>query len=216
LSQWAKRGLIEEYGVDQDKVIVNPPGVDLTLWHPPSERTCQAARPKKLLFVGGDFERKGGHLLLEWFRQQAPGDVELHLVTKEPVSRGPGLFIYNDMSPNSGELQRLYQEADVFVLPTLADCTPIVTIEAMASGLPIIMSNVGGYADMVEDGGNGFIVSSGNISELGAALSAILQDDSRRLAMGRRSRSLSEQRFDVEKTAAKTLGLVKDLAGGAR
>jgi glycosyltransferase involved in cell wall biosynthesis len=214
LSHWARRGIIEEYGVDGNKVVVNPPGVDLDFWRPTPEPTRSTHRRKKVLFVGGDFRRKGGYLLLEWFRQCAGRNIELHLVTKEPVQKGPNIFIYDNVGPNSAELRSLYQDADVFALPTLADCTPIVTIEAMASGLPVIMSDVGGFADMVEDGGNGFVVGSGNVSELTAALFAVLDDDARRLAMGRRSRNLAQERFDVERNASRTLGLLKDLAAG--
>ena len=207
--------MIEEYGVDDGKVVVNPPGVNLDFWHPANVRQSDD-NGRKVLFVGGDFRRKGGHLLLEWFRHQAAPDVELHVVTKESVPDGPNVFVYHDVAPNSEKLQRLYQEADVFVLPTLADCFGIVTVEAMASGLPVIMSDVGGYADMVENGANGFVIRSGNVSEMGKAIAAVLDARSSRVTMGARSRQLAEERFDLKKNSARTLGLLRDLANGER
>jgi glycosyltransferase involved in cell wall biosynthesis len=214
-SHWARRGMIEEYGVNDDKVVVNPPGVNLDFWQP-SRVGKGGDNGRKVLFVGGDFRRKGGHLLLEWFRHQAAPDIELHVVTRESVPSAPKLFVYHDVPPNSETLRRLYREADVFVLPTLADCFGIVTVEAMASGLPVIMSDVGGYADMVENGANGFVIRSGDVREMGDAIASVLDAGSRRTAMGLRSRQLAEERFDLKRNASRTLGLLKDLANGER
>jgi len=104
----------------------------------------------RVLFVGADFARKGGPLLLEV--AAALGDrCELHLVTRTPLQPRPGVHVYPDLGPNSPMLRQLYAQADLFVLPTLADCFPLVVQEAMAAGLPVVASDLGAIGEAVAD-----------------------------------------------------------------
>jgi glycosyltransferase involved in cell wall biosynthesis len=214
-SRWAKQSAIDDYGIAAGKVVVNPPGVDLANW---ARGIAPAANGDghvlRVLFVGGDFRRKGGELLLRWMREQQRDDVELHLVTKEPVSPQAGVFVYRDLQPNSDQLLGLYHQADLFVLPSLGECFGIATVEAMAAGLPVIASDVGGTADIIDHGHNGFIVKAGDLGDLTAAIDAVLADAGRRAAMSARSRALAEERFDLHRNARRTLGLIKDAAAG--
>jgi glycosyltransferase involved in cell wall biosynthesis len=210
-TRWARDSAIADYGVPAERVRVNPPGIDLTRFHP-TERPAEPDRPKRVLFVGGDFKRKGGDLLLEWFRSRSYQNVELHLVTREAVEPSPGVFVYRNVQPNSGDLSKLHSESDVFVLPSLGECFGISTIEAMASGLPVIQSDSGGTADIIEPGQNGFIVPAGSTRALGEAIESLLADDTRRAAFGKASRELACERFDVVKNAKRTFGWLKELA----
>ena len=98
-SHWAAEAIIREYAVPAERVHVVPPGVDLRLWPQRAQRAEQAHLPR-LLFVGGDFERKGGPLLLDVFRAHFRGRCELHLVTKGDVAPEDGVFVYSDLGPN--------------------------------------------------------------------------------------------------------------------
>lgn len=212
-SNWAKESTIRDYGIDAKKVIVNPPGIKLDFWKPAPEQSERAPNtPRRILFVGGDFRRKGGKLLLEWFRQQTSGNYELHIVTREAVDSAPGLYIYHDMQPNTPRLLDLYHQSDLFVLPSLGECFGIATVEAMGTGLPVITSDVGGVADIVDVGRNGFIVPNNNVQELGRAIASVFADEQRRAAMGLQSRQIAEQRFDVRRNAARTFGYLKQIA----
>lgn len=212
-SNWAKHSAIRDYGIAANNVIVNPPGIKLDFWKPAPERVARdASQARRILFVGGDFRRKGGHVLLDWFRHQPAGAYTLHIVTREPVETAPGLQIYRDMQPNSTNLLGLYHQSDLFVLPSLGECFGIATIEAMGAGLPVITSDVGGVADIVEVGRNGLIVPSNNPQELGQAITAMFADEQRRVAMGTQSRVLAEQRFDLRRNAARTFGYLRQIA----
>jgi glycosyltransferase involved in cell wall biosynthesis len=112
----------------------------------------------------------------------------LHLVTRADVSARPGVEVHRHLTPNSPELRALYEQADVFVLPSLAECFGIATVEAMASGLPVVQSDRGGSADIVEHGTNGYLVRAGDVADLGAALSAVLDTPGLARSMGRASR----------------------------
>ena len=210
-SHWAKQSAVDDYGVDSDKVVVNPPGVDLSFWRPAPERAEAARRPRRVLFVGGDFQRKGGELLLDWHAGQDPDDVELHLVTRDPVPAAPGRFVYDDMAPNTDRLLALYHDADLFVMPSLGECFGIATVEAMAAGLPVIGSDVGGTADIIEPGGNGYITRAGDGADLAEAIAAVLDDEAKWRSMGARSRALAEERFDLRTNARRTLDHLKQL-----
>jgi len=74
------------------------------------------------------------------------------------------------------EVVRAYASAEVFVLPSLFEPFGIVLLEAMAAGLPIVASRVGGIVDVVEDGKTGLLVPSGNPEALADALEHLLSD----------------------------------------
>jgi glycosyltransferase involved in cell wall biosynthesis len=212
-SRWARQSVVEDYGVPSEKVVVNPPGVNLTFWKPDATAHRRTSdQPVRVLFVGGDFRRKGGTHLLEWYQNQDPTNYELHVVTREPVAPRPGLFIYNNMQPNSPDLKRLYMQSDLFVLPSMGECFGIATVEAMAAGLPVIASDVGGTADIIEPGRNGYIIPAGSAAAINQAITAIASDKSRMHDMGLQSRQIAEERFDLEVNARRTLSWLKQIA----
>lgn len=215
-SEWAKASVVDDYGVDASRVMVNPPGVDLMRWSPPTSGRAHEDRPRRILFVGADFERKGGDLLLDWFRRARPADTELHLVTRGSVDEAlPGVVVHRDLVPNSDRLVELYRTSDVFVLPSRAECFGIATVEAMATGLPVVVAETGAAAEIVADGHNGHLVAPGRVEPLGEALMALLDDEAGRRRMGEVSRRLAEERFDVVVNATRTITTMIDLAAGS-
>ena len=113
---WTRQGLIDEYGVAASKITVVPPGVDVSRWKRVDARPDDAdSGPIRILFVGGDLERKGGLLLLDAFRtlRDDPSlpELELHLVTKTPVAAEKGLVVHSSMTPNSAELVDLFHRS---------------------------------------------------------------------------------------------------------
>ncbi|MAT06302.1 MAG: glycosyl transferase family 1 [Acidimicrobiaceae bacterium] len=212
-STWAGDSVIHDYGIAPDRVVINPPGVDLAAWAPGVRSIRPGDAPGRVLFVGADFDRKGGRDLLEWHRSLPDGSVRLDIVTRTEVEPSPSVFVHRGLTANSPALRALYRDADVFVLPSHGECFGIATIEAMASALPVVVTDVGGTADIVDHGDNGFIVPAGSPRELGAALTTILADPLRARHMGLRSRELAEERFDLEVSARRTLDHLKSIAG---
>jgi len=208
---WVRDSLCRDYGVDPDLTTVVPPGVDLSLFAPPQGLPRHAEGPIRVLFVGGDFDRKGGQLLLDCMRDGLAEDCELHIVTRDPVPPTPGIQVYHNLGPNDPRLLALYQTADVFALPTYADCLGIALVEAMAAGLPAVSTTVGAVPEIVEDGGSGILVGPGDGDQLGRALRRLARDRRLRERMGRRSRELAEQRFNVRRTVD---GVASAIASG--
>jgi hypothetical protein len=221
-SEWARRSLIADYGVPSEKVIVMPFSIDLDKWMaaPAGARAAlletSDALPR-ILFVGGHFERKGGPQLLEWFLAQGKGRCELHVVTRTPPdASAPGLHIHTDLETNDPRLIQLYHESHVFALPTLADCYSVASIEAMATGLPVILTNVGGAGEIVTDGVDGYSVEPGDSVALAQRLEEMISDPLRAIAMGEAARQTAEQRFDARNFASALLGHMKAFADERR
>ncbi len=209
--QWAKDSLINDYGVPAEKITVIPPGVDLALWpHRAQPRTASsdAQQRVKLLFVGGDFKRKGGDILLECFQRHFQERCELHLVTQEAVPQGPNLFVYNGVKPNSDTLTRLFAEADIFVFPTLADCAPVAVTEAMAASLPVISTRVGAIPEAVQQGKTGLLTDAGDGDQLRQALETLLAHPQQRLEMGQMGRRVVEAEYDAGNNARRLLDVI--------
>jgi glycosyltransferase involved in cell wall biosynthesis len=202
-SRWAADGLVR-LGIPRERIRVLPPGVDLEQWRP--RPRVESKGPLRLLFVGGNFERKGGLLLLELMRGAFAGRCELDVVTRDEVPATPGVRVHRTEA-NSAELLRLYAQAEVFVLPTRAECFGIATVEALASGLPAIMSNVGGAADIVDHGVTGWLIEP-TAESLAAALEQALAGRERLVEMGLRARGVAEERFDGRKNDATIVELL--------
>lgn len=210
-SQWAKDSLRDDYGVDPGQVTVIAPGVDLANFDVgPARPSRDNADRVRVLFVGGDFARKGGPLLLECMRNGLSDACELHLVTQHPVPSMPHVYVYRDLGPNDPRLLALYRDADIFALPTYADCLAVVLGEAMAAALPIVTTAVGAQPEAVRDGHSGIVLTPGDGDGLGAALRRLAADPSLRRTMGRHGREIAEQRFSARENARRIADVIHD------
>ncbi len=192
-SNWAADGL-RALGIQDGRIRVVHPGLDLAAWNPspPSPRNDA---PLRMLFVGGDFARKGGDILLDLMRGPLAGRCELDIVTRDAVGAAPPGVRVHRLETNSGELRALYQRADLFVMPTRAEAFGLVSVEAMASGLPVIVSDVGGARDIVEPGRTGWLIQPTAADTLAAIEHALSLGDTLG-DIGRRGRARAECLFD--------------------
>jgi glycosyltransferase involved in cell wall biosynthesis len=111
------------------------------------------------------------------------------------------------------DIPEILGSSDLFVLPTLDDVLPTVLAEAMASGLPIVASRVGGVPEMIEPGKNGLLVAPANQTQLADACIRLLHtpDEALRLAQG--GRDVAEARFNVRNQVQKLENIYQDLTG---
>jgi glycosyltransferase involved in cell wall biosynthesis len=214
-SEWTKLGLVQGYEVPADKITVIPPGVNVHEWRRPTARAPHAD-PVKILFVGGDLERKGGLVLLEAFRALRHLGLELHLVTKDRLAPEPDVFIYNNLEANSQPLKDLYHTCDIFALPTFGDCLPMVLSEAGASGMAIISTNVAAIPEIVRNGETGLTVPAGDAVSLTRALRDLATNPTLRMTLGERAVAHVTLNYDAPTNANRCLGLLKAEANAAR
>ena len=189
-SRFAARTFIER-GIPESKLIIAPMGVDLGQFTPGPSNT--ADRLPRILFVGAVGLRKGVPLLLRAFAR-LKDKAELHLVgpveedfrpilatlpVDNVVFRGPVA---------SERLQGLYSDADIFCLPSVEEGFGMVVTEAMACGLPPVVTERVGASDTITPKESGLIVANGDETALAEALEKLVSDPELRRAMGAAAR----------------------------
>jgi glycosyltransferase involved in cell wall biosynthesis len=201
-SDYARSSVIENFNIDESKVVTIPSGVDITRI-PFSDRSKKLSGNTslyKILFVGGDFRRKGGKDLLDVFLTSFKDIAELHIVTQANVTCDhPNVHVYNSVSAYTPQWLDLYHQADVYVMPTYADAFATVFLEAMAAGLPVIATTLAQITEAVIDGETGFLVNPGDRLELTHKIRCLIENPSLGLEMGAKGRKIAEQKFDSNK-----------------
>ena len=155
-AEWTKAGLVDRYEVPADKIVVIPPGVDYERWAAigaatiePAERTRSASCSS----AATSSARAGSSCSTPLRRLRADGvDVELDLVTRDDGARSRRRACPPRARTEQPRADPLYHRADVFCLPTLGDCLPMVLSEAGAVGLPLVSTDVGAIGEIVRDG----------------------------------------------------------------
>jgi glycosyltransferase involved in cell wall biosynthesis len=152
-TKWAKRSVVDDFGVAETKVSVVGMGhrprsiikVDRNFDHP------------RFLFVGVDWRRKNGNAVLSAFakvREQIP-QAALDIVGEHPPVDLPGVtghgFLPRENAAAQSLLDQLYARATAFVLPSLFDPSPIAYLEAASAGLPVVATTCGGAGELLGD-----------------------------------------------------------------
>jgi glycosyltransferase involved in cell wall biosynthesis len=175
-------------GVPAAKIAVAPYGVDLQTFGPAAQREARSDATFRAIFVGQLSQRKGIRYLLNAYRGFRKPDTELTLVGNVATSDAPlrpyaNLFRHVPHQTRPALAQR-YRESDVFVFPTLLEGMPLVVLEAMACGLPVIVTP-NGPGDIVRDGIDGFIVPARDEAAIADRLERLYADPELRARMGR-------------------------------
>ena len=212
-AEWTKQGLVDRYEVPAEKITVIPPGVNYEKWAATGDSTMPAETadsPVRVLFVGGDLERKGGFVLVDAVRRLRARDVpiELDLVTRDELPEEPGVTVHHGLGPNSPALIELYHRADVFCLPTLGDCLPMVLSEAGAVGLPLVSTEVGAIGEIVRDGRTGLLVPVSDAAALADALGRLATSPELRRQLGSEARRVVRADFDAATNAHRLVELL--------
>ncbi|MGI9598347.1 MAG: glycosyltransferase [Acidimicrobiales bacterium] len=171
-------------------------------------------RGTRLVFVGRVVEQKGLAILFESMQQLADDAPDLHLTI---IGDGPDRAALEQRAADQGlaerveflgsksqaEVAALLPEADIFVLPSYAEGVPVVVMEALATGIPVVATFVGGMAELVEDGVTGFLVRPGDPSQLADRIGRLVGDRALRERMGTAGRAKVVADFDSADEAAR-------------
>jgi glycosyltransferase involved in cell wall biosynthesis len=111
------------------------------------------------------------------------------------------------------ELPRIYAAADLMIAPTYYEDFPIRILESLASGVPVVASDVGGIHEVVATGRTGTLVPPGDPDALANAIVELLQDDAQRVRLGANGRQRILEEFSWQKAGARTLDLYRQIAG---
>jgi glycosyltransferase involved in cell wall biosynthesis len=184
MSDHARRSFIDDYGCDADRVV----NVGTAMALPPANLENKTWAEPIALFVGQDFRRKGGPDLLRAWPQVRSAVPSARLVIVGPRIRRMALpegVQWLGLVTDRQRLADLYRQAAVFVLPAHFDPMPWVLGEAMAHGLPCVVTPSCGIPELVEDGVTGRMVAPGDPALLAQVLSELLNDHRTLELMGR-------------------------------
>lgn len=205
-SEWAARFVIERYHVDPRHVYVVPFGVNLDSIPGPDVANARApSETCRLLFMGVEWERKGGALAYKTLLAlRAMGiDAELIVCGCTPPARFHHQhmtvipFLDKNDPRQQQQLEQLFMTAHFLLLPTRADCAPNVLREASAFGLPVITTDTGGVSGIIRDSENGYMLPlSARGDDYAALIARIYGDAEQYMRLVRASRAAFEQRLN--------------------
>lgn len=219
--------LNELYNYDADNIDIIAPGVDIYRYNLPTEEQLKidTNTPEKYVFCLSRIDTNKGHdLLLNAYAliKDKIKDVDLVIGggSPNPKPRELGVFAKMDEIIEKNNMQDrvtkigyvsdemmgpLYQQSQLFVLPSLFEPFGMTTQEAMASGKAVIASKFGGIRNVITHGKDGMLVDAANPQEFADALLELLSDDDKRDKMGLAARDLIEREFSWEAIANKFL-----------
>jgi alpha-maltose-1-phosphate synthase len=208
ISDFLRRSFIEHFGVAEDRVATVGAGPNLDLARVPPPRAAPRSGTPTILFIGKQFERKGGAYLLEAFRLVRERYPTARLVIAGPPmapSAEPGIEWLGNLDKNTPDgwarMAGAYQDADVFCLPSLFEPFGIVILEAMFFGLPCVGTAAWAIPEMIADGETGYTVPRADARALAERLCLMLADPVRAHQMGLAGRRRAEERFSWSSVA---------------
>lgn len=225
ISRQVKEDIEREYGVDPQKVVIIPHGVDEGSFHPSQRAAWRApvrarlglgAEEFAVIFVGGDYRRKGFKPLLEAIRRVPAAlkviavglelNAELNRLVQQNGLNGRVMFMgsISDVAP-------LYAAADCFVLPTRYDTFSMATLEAMACGLPVIVSRAAGVTELLTPDRDCFVLEDpDNVDALAQRLLQLVQNPGLQASIGEAARKTAE-RYSWREIARRTLAVYHEI-----
>lgn len=221
ISERLRRSFIEDFRLDPRRVhaVHAGPNLDLSQFSPtPDDRP---PHPPTLLFVGVKFQRKGGDLLLEAFRQVRTEIPEARLRIIGPRSLQldePGAeclgFLRKDEPAELARLLDAYRSSDVFCLPTRYEPFGIVFLEAMFFGLPCVGTDAWAVPEMIDDGVTGFLFPPDDAAALADRLLRLLRDPELSRRMGRAGQARARAHFTWSAVIERMSGVMQAALAG--
>jgi glycosyltransferase involved in cell wall biosynthesis len=125
-----------------------------------------------------------------------------------------GLSGYIHLAGLQSDMPKVYSSLDVLVSTSYSEAMPLAIIEAMASGLPVISTNVGGVVDIIEPGSTGLLRKVGDLSGMAADIVTLMSGSSARAKMGNAARKRAAEKFELANSVNQTRELLSSLTQG--
>jgi glycosyltransferase involved in cell wall biosynthesis len=213
-SHFVASAAVAAYGLDPARVVVVPPGID-RFASPPAGGEAAVGEPVSIGYVGRLDGFKGLDTLLHAYARVARDQRGTRLVL---IGDGPSAGHVRELVETLGLTSRVdlagqltraetgarMRQLDMLVLPSRVEALGMVILEAMALGVAVVASRVGGIPEIVEHGRNGLLVPVGDADQLASALLSLVQDPARRRQLARAGYEWirADERFRWESAAA--------------
>lgn len=222
-SEFLKRGILENYKVSEEKITVIPFGANLDKFKLNPQKRTEIRKKYKigendicLILSGYEFKRKGLKYVIEAL-PSVGSNVKLLAVGEENPR------VYKELASNSGvsdrviftgfvpEIKDYYSAADIYVFPTTYEPFGITTLEAMATGLPVIISREAGSAEVIKEGQEGLLLNNPrDPQEIAEKINILVNNTDLRTKM--RERALkTAQEYSWDKVAQRILEVYKEV-----
>jgi len=193
------------------QVIYN--GIDTNVFYPENQANHHASQPFRLLYVGTWIKRKGIDLFAP-IMSELGNEFELYY-TGGPKAKKDKRNMPSNMH-NLGRLSRdeviaEMRRADAFLFPSRSEGLPLVAIEAMACGLPVIAAHGTSLMEVVEDGKTGFLCKKNDYSDFCSAIHKMKKDKERMEYMRQKSSEIARNKFCLNSTINSYLFLYKEI-----
>jgi glycosyltransferase involved in cell wall biosynthesis len=220
----ASRRMVCKLGdLPEESVAIIPNGIDLTRYRPSASPSMRSELRRKLavpdetelvIHVAGLRPVKDQATLLRAWRvvidDLGNGPFPMLLIAGEGECQSQLQILAQQLQLGGRvrflgqcrDVETMLPACDLFVLSSISEGLSFAILEAMACGLPVVATRVGGNCELVDDGHSGLLTPSGDAGALGAAIGQLLRQPARRRRMGERGRILAEERFDLGRAAA--------------
>lgn len=226
ISEFIKKRLIDYYGLPDEDIVVIHHGVNLEEFNPSKKGIYRAEIRKSfgiagndllLVFTGKEFRRKGLQYVFQALGKLRDERVKLIVVGSGEISQFRAIAQRLGIDRNiffighSSDVARYYAASDVFILPSTFDAFGMVVLEAMASGLPVIVSRNMGASEIVADGEEGIVLKNYfDYNEIAESVRWLIETPSLKGKWGANARSKAEK-FSWDIVAEKTLEVLYDV-----
>jgi glycogen(starch) synthase len=217
-----KEKLIRILNINASKIAVIPNGIDTNQFHP--RLRDHAADTINLLWVGRFVKGKGVEYIVQAMGILVKERPDLHLTL---VGEGPERDCICELIESLGlsdnvsiidfvpydKMPRVFQDSDIFVLPSLHEGVPRTALEAMSCGLPVVISDFSHLRDLID--GGGLMFPKKDVQALADSLRILINDDDKRAKMGRKAREKIVREYSWERTVAGTLDVYQGVVSSA-
>jgi len=217
-----KEKLIRILNINESKIAVIPNGIDTNQFYPASRD--HAADTINLLWVGRFVKGKGVEYVVQAMGILVKERPNLHLTL---VGEGPERGCIRELIESLGlgdnvsiidfvpynKMPGVFQDSDIFVLPSLHEGVPRTVLEAMSCGLPVVISDFSHLRDLID--GGGLMFPKKDVQALVDNLRILISDDDKRAKMGQKAREKIVREYSWERTVAGTLQLYQEVVSSA-
>ena len=210
MSEQLRQSFVSDFGQTPDKVVTVGAGANVAVAEPPEREYA----PPRFLFVGKQWERKGGPVVLRAFARLHEEVREATLAIAGPTSLSvdqPGVEVLGRLSRDAGapgSMPDQYRRATAFVMPSLYEPLGVAVLEAMAAGLPCIGSTGGALPELIEEGATGFVVPPGDEDALLARMSELASSADLCRRLGEAGVARYRERFTWDAVADRMLAAI--------
>ena len=189
-------------------------GVDVNLYRP--SLILESNAKLIVAFIGRLTIEKGIYESVKAFEtiNNSKLNIEFHIIGDGPEKDRINKYIYSNKISNikllgfTNNVAEALKNASILILPSYFESFPLIILEAMSSGVPVIASNVGGVPEIIENMQNGILIEPRNIDQLIDALTFLTNSNAERIRIGNKGKETVEKDFTIERTVLEITNLI--------